>query len=123
MSSPAQAASPGSNGLALVSFTAGLVPPLAFALGWLITYSPLTLQADPGLLGILEIALVVVGVIAAQSALVVGIIALVMAGRYPRGRSHIGFAIAGVVLAALDGLGILLLLIATGLALFAMFTG
>jgi hypothetical protein len=63
-------------------------------------------------------ALAAVGVIAALSALVVGIIALIRDGRYRRGKSHIGFAIAGVVLGALDGLGIRLLITA-GLALFA----
>jgi hypothetical protein len=132
MSSPWQAASPGSNVLALVCFTAGLVSPLAFAIGWLITYSPPALQAlqanqaDTGPILILDGVLAVVGVLAALSALVVGIIALVLAlvgdGRSPRGKSHIGFAVAGVVLGALDGVGIILLL-AVGFALFASLAG
>jgi|SRR6516225_4865420 hypothetical protein len=118
MAAPSHAASPSSKALALVSFTAGLVSPLVFALSWLITYSPLALQAYPTLTLIVDGYLAIVGVGAALCAVVVGIIALVVNTRSPRGPSYLGFAIAGVVLGALDGIGLFVLL-AVALALFA----
>ncbi len=102
MSSSSQATSPGSNGLALISFTAGVASPVAVALSWLITYSPLALQASPSLQTILDSTLVAISVIAAVSAIVGGTIALVRVRHYPRGKARIGFAIAGVVLGALE---------------------
>jgi hypothetical protein len=102
MSSSSKSTSPGGNGLALISFTAGLVPPIAVGLSWLITYSPLTLQAYTTLQTILDGTWVIISVIAAISALVVGIIALVRARHYPPGKAHIGFAIVGVMLGGLE---------------------
>lgn len=102
MSSSSHTTSPGSNGLAVVSFVAGLVAPVAIALSWLITYSPLTLQGDPSVQTILDSALVGITVLAAVIALVTGIIALVRIGRYPRGKTRLGFAIVGVILGALE---------------------
>jgi transposase len=120
MTPPSQPTAPGSNWLALVSLIAGLVFPLAMAQGWLITYSPLTLEAYPGLLAILDGTLVAVGVIAALSAVVVGIIALIRAERYPSGKSHTGFAIAGLALGGLEVITILLLAVALVVVLVDM---
>ena len=55
MSTSSHATSPGSNGLAVISFAAGLAVPVAIVLSWLITDSPLTLQASPSLQTILDI--------------------------------------------------------------------
>ena len=81
-----------------MSFTMAPVCLVAVGLSWLITYSPLTLEAEPSLQTILDVALDAISVIAGVSALVVGIIALVRASHYPRGKAHRGFAIGGVIL-------------------------
>jgi hypothetical protein len=117
MSSSSQATSPGSNTLAIISFIAGVVSPIAVALSWVITYSPLTLQAYPTVQTILDLTLNTVGFLAAVSALVVGVIALVRARRYPSGKGRTGFAVAGVVLGAIEV--IIVILAAVVLALVA----
>lgn len=92
----------GSNRLALFSVAAGVAAPVALALSWLLTYSPLTLQAYPTLQTIVDGVLDLMSFIGALSAVVVGIIALVRSGHYPRGQGHTGLAIAGVVLGAVE---------------------
>ncbi|MGO8948665.1 MAG: hypothetical protein ACLQUY_13600 [Ktedonobacterales bacterium] len=117
MSLSSKATSSGSNGAALTSFRAGIVSPVAIALDWLITYSPLTLEAYPTLQTILVLTLVAISAIAGLTALVTGIIALVRARRYPGGEASIGYAIAGVILGALEV--IVYILVAIGLFLLA----
>jgi hypothetical protein len=118
MTASSQATSTGSNRLALISFIAGLASPVAVVLSWLITYSPLTIQSSPSLQTILDLTLGTLSVIAAVSALVVGIVALVRGRHYPSGKAHTGFAIVGVMLGGLEVL--IVILVAAVLAVVAM---
>ena len=102
MSNSLKVTSSGSNGLSLISFIAGITSPVAIALSWLITYSPLTLEAYTSLQTILDTTLDIIGVIAGLTALFTGIIALVRAGHYPRGKAHLGYAIFGVIVGGLE---------------------
>jgi hypothetical protein len=96
-----------------------LASPVAVALSWLITYSALTIQVSPSLQTILDLTLGAISVIAAMSALVVGISALVRGRHYPSEKAHTGFAIVGVMLGGLEVL--IVVLVAAVLVMVAMY--